>query len=80
MNDRGPMSIGDLGVNGGSHFQFKLACVCVCALMLRCQITQNGITLEIIQIIQFCLKIYDLWRPLLAHDVIYMTDLLKLNW
>ena len=33
MNDRAPMSIGDLGVNGGSHLQFKLAYVCVCVCL-----------------------------------------------
>ena len=27
-----------------------------------CQITKNQINLELIKIIQFCLKIYDLWR------------------
>ena len=27
-----------------------------------CQITKNLINLELIEIIQFCLKIYDLWR------------------
>ena len=26
------------------------------------QITKNRINIELIQIIQFCLKIYDLWR------------------
>ena len=26
-----------------------------------CQITKNRINLELIKIIQFCLKIYDLW-------------------
>ena len=27
-----------------------------------CQITKNLINLDLIGIIQFCLKIYDLWR------------------
>ena len=27
-----------------------------------CQITKNQINLELIKIIQFCLKIYNLWR------------------
>ena len=27
-----------------------------------CQITKNRINLALIKIIQFCLKIYDLWR------------------
>ena len=27
-----------------------------------CQITKNQINLDVIEIIQFCLKIYDLWR------------------
>ena len=27
-----------------------------------CQITKTRINLELIKIIQFCLKIYDLWR------------------
>ena len=27
-----------------------------------CQITKNQINLDLIEIIQFCLKIYDLWR------------------
>ena len=27
-----------------------------------CQITKNHINLELIEIIQFCLKIYDLWQ------------------
>ena len=27
-----------------------------------CQITKNQINLELFKIIQFCLKIYDLWR------------------
>ena len=30
--------------------------------MGSCQITKNLINLELIEIIQFCLKIYDLWR------------------
>ena len=27
-----------------------------------CQITKNQINLHVIEIIQFCLQIYDLWR------------------
>ena len=27
-----------------------------------CQISKNQINLELIEIIQFCLNIYDLWR------------------
>ena len=30
--------------------------------MGSCQITKNQINLDLIEIIQFCLKIYDLWR------------------
>ena len=30
--------------------------------MGSCQITKNLINLDLIEIIQFCLKIYDLWR------------------
>ena len=30
--------------------------------MRPCQITKNRINLELIKIVQFCLKIYDLWR------------------
>ena len=30
--------------------------------MGSCQITKNQIDLKLIKIIQFCLKIYDLWR------------------
>ena len=30
--------------------------------MGSCQITKNLINLGLIEIIQFCLKIYDLWR------------------
>ena len=30
--------------------------------MGSCKITKNRINLEFIKIIQFCLKIYDLWR------------------
>ena len=30
--------------------------------MASCQITKNLINCELIKIIQFCLKIYDLWR------------------
>ena len=29
-----------------------------------CQITKNGINLDIMEMIQFCVKIYDLWRLL----------------
>ena len=29
-----------------------------------CQITESGINLDLIKIIQFCLKIYNLWRLL----------------
>ena len=32
--------------------------------MGSCQIIKNQINLELIEIIQFCLKIYDLWRHL----------------
>ena len=31
--------------------------------MGSCQITKNEINFELIEIIQFCLKIYDLFRP-----------------
>ena len=30
--------------------------------MGSCQITKNQINFDLIEIIQFCLKIYDLWR------------------
>ena len=32
-----------------------------------CQITKNGINLELIEIFQFCLKIFELWRLLHPH-------------
>ena len=38
--------------------------------MGSCEITKNLINLDLIKIIQFCLKIYDLWRhPYLWVDV-----------
>ena len=39
------------------------ACACMCMCVggtLSCQITKNLINLDLIEIIQFCLKIYDL--------------------
>ena len=37
--------------------------------MGSCQITKNCINLDLIEIIQFCLKIYDLWR----HPQLWMS-------
>ena len=42
-----------------------------------CQITKNCINLDLIEIIQFCLKIYDLWRhPHLWLDYGWMGGLI----
>ena len=34
-----------------------------------CQIIKNQVNCHLIEIIEFCLKIYDLWRQIMAHDV-----------
>ena len=35
---------------------------CVDQLVRSCQITKNSINCNLIEIIEFCLKIYDLWK------------------
>ena len=48
--------------------------------VVSCQITKNQINLDLIEIIQFCLKISDLWRHPHIFNYIHFGHFLDIFW